>query len=241
MSLEHTTHPTLVHPRTGEPLRAIGTRPDGTPLWPIMGGSGDEPDANVDDTADDQGPDAPGADELDTEDDTEDDADKPDPRVARANRQAAKYRTELREAQAKADKATETLEALRAAITGEDKAEGDTNADELAAQVQQSNARVSELEAQLLVHELAADNGANPVALLDSRSFTNALTGLDPADDDYRDQVAQAIKDAASKNANYRAGQGSSRGGGELNPERREQQRQRPAGLAGAIGAAYGK
>lgn len=34
------THPSLVHPLTGEPLRAIGFRPSGAPLWPIMGGDG---------------------------------------------------------------------------------------------------------------------------------------------------------------------------------------------------------
>lgn len=31
-------HPTNRHPLTGQPIRAIGTRPDGSPLWPILGG-----------------------------------------------------------------------------------------------------------------------------------------------------------------------------------------------------------
>jgi hypothetical protein len=31
-------HPSRVHPLTGAPLQAIGFRPNGTPLWPIMGG-----------------------------------------------------------------------------------------------------------------------------------------------------------------------------------------------------------
>lgn len=43
-------HPTLLHPRTGEPLRAIGVV-GGKVIWPILGGDGTEDDAN--DKADD--------------------------------------------------------------------------------------------------------------------------------------------------------------------------------------------
>lgn len=39
-------HPTLVHPRTGDPLRAVGVLPNGRVVWPIMGGDGTEEDAN---------------------------------------------------------------------------------------------------------------------------------------------------------------------------------------------------
>lgn len=35
------THPTLTHPRTGEPLRAVGMSRRG-PIWPILGGDGTE-------------------------------------------------------------------------------------------------------------------------------------------------------------------------------------------------------
>lgn len=37
MDLHLPLHPTKVHPRTGEPLRAVWVTPDGTPKWPIMG------------------------------------------------------------------------------------------------------------------------------------------------------------------------------------------------------------
>jgi hypothetical protein len=33
------THATMVHPITGQPLRAVGLRRDGRPIWPIMGAS----------------------------------------------------------------------------------------------------------------------------------------------------------------------------------------------------------
>jgi hypothetical protein len=33
------THPTLVHPHTNEPLQAVWVRPDGRPVWPVIGAS----------------------------------------------------------------------------------------------------------------------------------------------------------------------------------------------------------
>ena len=68
--------------------------------------------------------------------------------------------------------------------------------------------------AALLVHELAPEANGNPVALLDSRRFTDTLRGLDPTGDTYRDQVAQAIKDAVEANTTLRTpSQGPGRGG----------------------------
>lgn len=32
------THPRLLHPLTGRPLRAVGVRRDGRPIWPVLGG-----------------------------------------------------------------------------------------------------------------------------------------------------------------------------------------------------------
>jgi hypothetical protein len=37
------THPTLLHPRTGQPLRALGVRRNGQAIWPVIGGDGTEP------------------------------------------------------------------------------------------------------------------------------------------------------------------------------------------------------
>lgn len=137
-----------------------------------------------------------------------------DPRVKRANAQAAKYRTELRETQAKLDKQGETLAAL-AAVFNPDANNSDPDPAALTGQVEQLTTRTAQLEAELLVHTIAGDNGGNPVALLDSRSFANTLHGLDPSAEDYTEQVAKAISDAVSKNASLStgAGQGPSRGG----------------------------
>lgn len=137
-----------------------------------------------------------------------------DARITRANRQAAQYRTELRTAQEALAEQGKTLAALAAVFNP-----GATPGDQpdpaaLTGQVEQLTTRAAQLEAELLVHNLAGTNGANPTALLDSRTFTTALHGLDATAADYHDQVAAAIKDAVSKNATLAtAGQGPSRGG----------------------------
>jgi len=236
------THPYLLHPRTGEPLQAVGIVA-GRPVWPILGGDGSEGDANEGGSEGDngEGDEGAGNDGDGGDEGHEDEGDQDEAGKSRANRQAARYRTQLREAEKARDANAATLDRLRKAITGDD-GDGEADAGELASQVEQLTTRTSQLESQLLVHELAAqpELNANPVALLDSNSFTRELHGLDPADDDYRDQVAEAIKNAVAKNRNYRAGQGSSRGGGELDRERREQRAKRPTSLAAAIGKHYG-
>jgi hypothetical protein len=53
-------HPWMVHPHTGEPLRAVGLKANGDPIWPIMGASeDDDPDDEDEDDPDDEGEDDP--------------------------------------------------------------------------------------------------------------------------------------------------------------------------------------
>jgi uncharacterized coiled-coil protein SlyX len=145
-----------------------------------------------------------------------------DPRVTRANRQAAQYRTDLRAAEGKVTdletKLTEqgqTLAAL-AAVFNPDAANADP-AEQLATittEAEGLRSEVTNLRAELLVHNLAGDNGAHPVRLLDSRAFVNTLHGLDAAADDYAQQVADAIKAAVSNTPTLAAdGPAPSRGG----------------------------
>lgn len=147
-----------------------------------------------------------------------------DARIKRANREAAKYRTERNEAQqqleqvqqAQQEQAT-TLDALRKAL-GLDTGDG---GDDPAQQVTELTGRVDtltndnrNLRAELAVYDIAADNGANASALLDSRKFADKLHGLDPDSETFRDDVTDAIKTAVNDNAAFRAaGQGSARGG----------------------------
>lgn len=142
--------------------------------------------------------------------------DESDPRVKRANAQAAKYRTDLRTAQTQLDEQGKTLAAL-AAVFNPGSTETDPAAQlaNITTEAEGLRSTVTQLHAELLVHNLSGDHDANASALLDSRNFTTALHGLDPTADDYRDQVAAAIKAAVAANANLRAtaGQGPSRGG----------------------------
>lgn len=47
MDLSLPIHPTLRHPLTGLPLRALWVRPDGRPCWPLMGGAPEGDDAGA--------------------------------------------------------------------------------------------------------------------------------------------------------------------------------------------------
>lgn len=188
------------------------------------------------------------------QDNGDQDDDSDDARVQRANRQAANYRTQLRETQQQLqqvqqaqEQTTGVLNALRSAL-GLDSGDSTDGEQDPAAQVSQLTEQVQnltttnqQLQASLLVHELASEASANPVALLDSRRFAEQLADMDASAEDYRAQVLEAMKDAVSKNTAYRSGQGSSRGGSELNGDQREQTKRRPAGLAAAIGGHYGK
>lgn len=57
-------HATLLDPATGAPLRALGFRKSGSPIWPAMGGSDDDGDSKGDgDPGDNSGDDNPDEDE----------------------------------------------------------------------------------------------------------------------------------------------------------------------------------
>lgn len=180
-------------------------------------------------------------------DGNEDDTNKAeeDARVKRANSQAAASRVALREAQTQLEEQGKTLAALAAVFNpnGDKDADPAALAAQATAEAEALKAQVAQAKAELHVHTVAGALNANPVALLDSRSFTDVLHGLDPTADDYSTQVADAIKGAVAKNSAYSAaGQGSSSGGGELDAQQRETQKgKRAEGLGAAIGAVYAK
>lgn len=73
-------------------------------------------------------------------------------------------------------------------------------------------ARVSSLEedvrtrdVELAAWRIAATQGANAAALLDSRSFLREVSGLDPAASDFSARVEQAVKTAVTANPSLRA------------------------------------
>lgn len=126
-----------------------------------------------------------------------------DPRVKRANQQAAAERVKRRELEVELAGVKDIVTKIGAVFNPEAGPTADPAA--LTGQVEQLTTEAAQLKAELLVHTIAGENGGNPVALLDSRSFADTLHGLDPAADDYRTQVADAIKAAVTKNANLAA------------------------------------
>lgn len=136
-----------------------------------------------------------------------------DPRVKRANSEAAKYRTERNALQQQVEQANAAQQTmldniakalgLKAEDAGEDPV---AQVGTLTTQVQTLTGENASLKAALLVHDLAPEAGANATALLDSKTFENTLHGLDPAAEDYRTKVAEAIKAAVEQNATLKAG-----------------------------------
>lgn len=112
---EQPTHPHLLHPHTGQPLRALGVRRNGAPIWPQLGGAPDDEDDTDGDT------DADG----DGEEGQEQDEDKPlgEPGVKALNAEKEKRRkaTErARTAEQRATAAEAEVARLKAGKTGSD-------------------------------------------------------------------------------------------------------------------------
>ncbi|MBH0241951.1 hypothetical protein I3W98_02880, partial [Streptomyces cavourensis] len=63
-----------------------------------------------------------------------------------------------------------------------------------------SDDRARQTQVELAVYKTAARHGGDPDALLDSRSFANAISKLDPTAADFNEQVGQAVKTAVDSN-----------------------------------------
>ncbi|MFE9850336.1 hypothetical protein ACFYPN_16200 [Streptomyces sp. NPDC005576] len=68
-----------------------------------------------------------------------------------------------------------------------------------------SDARARQTQVELAVYKTAGKHGGDPDALLDSRSFANAIAKLDPADAGFDDAVGSAVKAAVDGNSKLAA------------------------------------
>ena len=68
-----------------------------------------------------------------------------------------------------------------------------------------SDDRARQTQVELAVYKTAGKHGGDPDALLDSRSFANAIAKLDPAADDFADQIGKAVKTAVDGNSKLAA------------------------------------
>lgn len=199
-------HPTLLHPRTGEPLRAIGFRPDGSPLYPIMGGDGTESDANADADADkgadkDAPPNKPDAGSGDEWSGLF--AGMTPAEVKEALENSRKWESRAKGNKGKADQ----YDALVKAITGkDDDADADPEAIKGELTAAQREAREARVENRILRD--ASKHGANGIRLVDSRSFMSEIANLDPSADDFGTQVEAAIKKAVENDDYFKVAAG---------------------------------
>lgn len=93
-----------------------------------------------------------------------------------------------------------------------------------------SDDRARQREVELAVYKTAGKHGGDPDALLDSRSFANAISKLDPTAADFGEQVGKAVKAAVDSNKKLAA----------KAPEPKEPE-STPAGGAPMDGAGGGK
>lgn len=118
-----------IHPKTGKPLKPIGYLKDGTVLWPVLGAAPDDPNdpkytGENDDDDDDEDEEESEEDDEDkskrdkgkrkdkgsSDDDEEDEEDEE--KLTRPERQAARYRTRLREQERQNKELRDRLKAL---------------------------------------------------------------------------------------------------------------------------------
>lgn len=116
--------------------------------------------------------------------------------------------------------------------------DGDTPPDPatLAAQLteQQTAARTAQVE--LAVYRAATTTGADPAALLDSRTFLDSVKDVDPAD---AAAITAAITKAITDNPRLKTVQAASKSGADLTGRTGETTSKTPKNLADALASAY--
>lgn len=168
--LSAVTHPTLRDPQTGEALRALYVRPNGSVVWPVLGGSGEGEDDEdeEDDTSSEEG-----AEEGDDDDESD------DPVSLKAKIKAL---TEEKERHYKRRKAAEAeRDALRqnkqikdeGAAASDDKSTGEVDKATKAAAAAQARAR-----------ELQVENAFLKANKIDWHDAQDALKHLDMSEVD---------------------------------------------------------
>lgn len=190
-------HPTLTHPRTGEPLVAVGIV-RGRPIWPVLGGSGEGDQGGTGDggdTSDPSGSTPPAGTGGDTGG-TGDDAGKNDQGgktfdeayVKTLRDESAKYRTENKQNKG-------ILEALAKVLNPDGKG-GEVTPEKLTQQIAERDERIRELETRDVVRAAAETHSANVSELLDSKSFADKLKSLDHTAKNFAEQVSAEVKAA---------------------------------------------
>ncbi|MHC3450769.1 hypothetical protein [Streptomyces prasinus] len=77
--------------------------------------------------------------------------------------------------------------------------------DEARGETKASREQARQTQVELAVYKTAGRHGGDPDALLDSRSFANAIAKLDPSADDFDKQVGEVVKAAVDGNSKLKA------------------------------------
>ncbi|MET9189600.1 hypothetical protein ABZX63_30700, partial [Streptomyces tendae] len=119
---------------------------------------------------------------------------------------AEKAKREALEKKAKDDQDT-LMKRVAAAFGLETDEEKPPTPEELAQQLEEARGETKasreaarQTQVELAVYKTAGKHGGDPDALLDSRTFANAIAKLDPAAADFDDQVGKAVKQAVDGN-----------------------------------------
>lgn len=224
---------TLHHPLTGAPLAPLGHRRNGSPIWPIMGGSQGVPETGgqqaTGQAGADQGQQQVGQPAPQLPTGTPPPVTRPAPTVG-ANDTAAdlasRYTAEelaglvasLRKengrerndakaqaAQEAADKTKLELAQAIGAALGLVTPEEEVSVDTLQQRITTMQTEGKADKVELEVYRTADKHGANPGALVDSVGFRRAVADLDPAAADFSDKVIEASKQAVQANPLLRA------------------------------------
>lgn len=227
-------HPTMRHPLTGAPLRAVYVSRRGQVYWPVIGGSGEGEGTGGD--GGDQG-DGGKAKEPNIEGAFDEERAKRTIAAARASEAKAKEA-----AKAAQDRANAILKA--AGLTEDGKADPEAAVTKATQERDAAMQKARDNAVQLTVYRSAGKAGADPDALLDSRGFAQAVKDLDPDAADFGDKVTEAIKAALKANPKLAAATGTQGGQG---PARQgadhtggSGSKSRPTSLGAAVTAALG-
>lgn len=124
-------------------------------------------------------------------------------------------RTNAKQQAAEAAK-QETLQSVAKAL-GLLPDDGPVDPEKLTQDLTTSRDEARQAKVELAVFKAAGTAGADPDALLDSRSFANKIGALDPAADDFPAKVSAAITDAITANPKFKtAAQAAGRSGTEM-------------------------
>lgn len=221
-------HPSLLHPLTGLPLRALAIRPNGDPLWPIMGASGDSEDANDDAT------------EGDGSEDVSEDTAEEDETDWKAKFEAQQRINRGLERKTKKDAAT------IASLTGK-KPEGGGKQDADQPDIEQIKADAKAEAAREVLHARVEDKiEAKARAFADPEDAVAVLLrGRDIEDflDDNKidvEAITDALKELGEKKPHLLA-QGGKKFEGDADQGPRKETKGRPKNLGDAIARSYEK